>query len=96
MKPWSRIALFAASVVASFGLLLQTFLQPQLWRQRSLMAADLVTLQSANSAMQERITRLRADIDALNHRAAAQEHVIRDELGWVRPGELIINFADNP
>ena len=96
MKQWGRIALFTTSFVVSFGLLLQTFLQPQGWRQRSLLAANLVTLQSANSAMQERITRLRADIDALNHRAPAQEHVIRDELGWVRPGELIINLGDNP
>ena len=96
MKQWGRIALFATSFVASLVLLLQTFLQPQGWRQRSLLAADLVTLQSTNGAMQERIARLRADIDALNHSQHAQEHVIRDELGWVRPGELIINFGDNP
>jgi cell division protein FtsB len=96
MKQWGRIALFATSFVVGFALLLQTFLQPQSWRQRSLLAADLVTLQSANGAMQERINGLRADIDALNHSPRAQEHVIRDELGWVRPGELIINFGDNP
>lgn len=94
MMPWGRIALVATSFVASFVLLLQTFLQPQGWRQRSLLAADLVTLESANAAMQERITRLRQDIDALNTRADTQEHVIRDELGWVRSGDLIINFAD--
>jgi cell division protein FtsB len=40
--------------------------------------------------------RLRAEARALRHDPAYVESVIRDELGYVRPGELVFLFPEAP
>lgn len=51
---------------------------------------DLDTLTQMNLALSERARLLERDIYAMRHSPAYQELVVRDELGYVRAGDLVL------
>ena len=54
---------------------------------------DLVALHARNEDLQAENERLAREADALRSDLGAIERVARAELGWVRPGELVVDLA---
>ncbi|MBI3180043.1 MAG: septum formation initiator family protein, partial [Deltaproteobacteria bacterium] len=64
--------------------------------RRQEVRADLETLRLENLKLEERSARLRAQVKALRERPEVQERVIRDELGYVKPGEIVLEVRGAP
>jgi cell division protein FtsB len=63
------------------------------WQQRSRLQGELRGLTDNNLALQDSVEDLAQEVSSLGGRGAAQEHAVRDELGWVGgPGDLVIHF----
>lgn len=56
------------------------------------LRAELAEVERVNDRLQREVGRLRREVDALRSDPAAVERVARDELGMVRPGELLFQF----
>jgi cell division protein FtsB len=77
------IGMMALAIWGKHGLL-------EVWsRQRDLMALaqEIDAIEHENTKLSQEIRRLRDDMGYL-------EKIVREELGWVRPGELVIEFVD--
>lgn len=57
---------------------------------------DLHTLQAHNARLRSQIEKMSAEVRALRDDPRAVEHVARHELGWVRPGDIVVEFAGTP
>ena len=57
---------------------------------------DLIALHAHNQEMAAENQRLAREAEALRDDAAAIERVARDELGWVRAGEVVVDLAVTP
>ena len=53
---------------------------------------DAADLESRNRQLREQNARLRPEIDALRGERSALEQAVREELGYVRPGEIVVNL----
>lgn len=53
---------------------------------------ELDRLNAMNGELRQENGRLTAEVDGLKHNPELIEAVIRDELGWVRPDELVFIF----
>ena len=77
-------------LVLGVGIFLHTLLYSDSWRNRENARADLEALQRENDATETRLEAPRHQIDGLKNRPAVQERVIRHELGFTRPGEVVL------
>jgi cell division protein FtsB len=86
---WSYAALFAATVLLGSGLFGERGLMDTIRANRAAAAAarDLEQLKRDNAALRARARLLR------NHPATI-ELVAREELGLVRPGEILVTIKD--
>jgi cell division protein FtsB len=57
---------------------------------------DLAALRARNAQLAAENDRLARDAEALRSDPEAIERVARAELGWVRPGEIIVDLAPAP
>lgn len=57
---------------------------------------DLAALTARNRELAAENERLARDADALRDDLAAIERVARVELGWVRPGEIVVDLGGDP
>ena len=57
---------------------------------------DLAALRARNRELAAENERLAREAEALRSDPAAVERVARAELGWVRPGEIIVDLAPSP
>jgi cell division protein FtsB len=57
---------------------------------------DLTALRAHNRELAAENERLAREAEALRSDPAAVERVARAELGWVRPGEIIVDLAPSP
>jgi len=94
MRPyrWALRILLAATFAAGIGYLpLRVIGGGGLARERRL-SADLEKLRAQVEAQRLVNTRLREKATALRLDPKAMERVARDELGWVREGEIVFEF----
>ncbi len=63
--------------------------------------ADVMKLHSAITAVKQEIhefqaenSRIRLELDSLNHNDTYVEAIVREELGLVKPGEVVYEFID--
>ena len=85
------IALIALALGA--GVFLHTLLYSDSWKHRARARADLEALEAENAATEERVLQLRGQVEAIRSRPEAQERAIRHELGYVRPGEIVLELG---
>ncbi|MEN9800022.1 MAG: hypothetical protein RL653_3719 [Pseudomonadota bacterium] len=52
---------------------------------------DVQSLQERNRAVEEQNKVLRAEVEALKRDPRALERAVREELGYVKPGEIVVN-----
>jgi cell division protein FtsB len=57
---------------------------------------DLRALRARNAQLQAENQRLAREAQALREDTAAIERVARTELGWVRPGEIVVDLTPLP
>jgi cell division protein FtsB len=86
---WSHVLLFAASVMLVNGLIGERGLVETLRARRTYATAqhELTRLRQRNDVLREQARRLRNDPGAI-------ESVAREELGLVRPGEILVTVRD--
>lgn len=57
------------------------------------MAAQLTAQREENHRLARQTLQLQAELDAFEHDRRARERAVREELGWVRPDEIIVEVA---
>ena len=60
------------------------------FRRRAALEAEVQRLVTAHDAMDVKVISLGGRIQAFRRRYEVQESVIRDRLGWVRPGDRLL------
>ena len=83
-------------LAASTALLLHTMLDPDGWTRRQRIQSDLEDLRDENARLEARVGELRDEIKALRTREEVQERVVRDELGFVKPNEVVLELGEAP
>lgn len=90
MTPAKRwLSVYFAAVAAVF---LASARDPQGLPKAARLADDARRLAARNEALQLEIGRLRREARALSGDPAALERAAREELGYVRPGEIIFQL----
>lgn len=84
---------FAMLVCAIVAVPLRILAEEGLPRYRALQA-EQVDLDAQNERMRREVRDLQREVDALRTDPAAIERIARDELGMVRPGEVIFQFDE--
>jgi cell division protein FtsB len=80
------LAVLAATLVAVPAMVLGPEGVPRHRRLR----AQLEAQRQENTRLSRELSRLRAEHDAFLHDPRARERAVREELGWVRPDEVIV------
>ena len=93
MSRGQKLLVLAMLAVAGV-LVLHTFLASEGWSRRTRAQHDLATLDADIARAQQRATDLRTQIDGLRSRTDVQEHVVRDELGYVRRGDVVVDVGE--
>lgn len=93
-KTWAgRLA--AAAVVAFVLGYLPYFLYTRSGLGRTLaLARDLKALRARNQQLAAENDRLAREAEALRNDPSAMERVARSDLGWVKPGEIVVDLSD--
>ena len=93
-KTWAgRLA--AAAMVAFVLAYLPYFLYTRSGLGRTLaLARDLKTLRARNQELAAENDRLAREAEALRNDPGAIERVARSDLGWVKPGEIVVDLSD--
>ncbi len=81
----------AASVVALLGFSLA---DPGGLRKALRNEAEAARLERENAALEQRVTQLRREVKALQGDPAAVERAAREELGYVKPGEIVYKLDE--
>ena len=89
----ARALVGATALVLGGALLLHTLVYSDSWGHRERVRADLELLEAENTAAQQRTDILRDEIVAIRTREEVQEQAVRDELGYLRPGELVLELS---
>ncbi len=76
------------------ALLVASALHPAGLRKHRALAADVRRIADENAALRERNMKLRREAKALAGDPAALERAAREELGYVRPGEIVYKLED--
>ena len=58
------------------------------------LSRDLQTLRSRNQELAAENDRLAREAEALRNDPSAIERVARSDLGWVKPGEIVVDVTD--
>jgi cell division protein FtsB len=60
------------------------------------LSRDLASLRGRNQELRAENDRLEREAEALRNDPAAIERVARSDLGWVRPGEIVVDLRTAP
>jgi cell division protein FtsB len=92
-KTWVGRILAAASVTFALGYIPYHVYSRSGLARTLLLRRDLVVLRAHNASVRAENERLSREADALRSDLGAIERVARAELGWVRPGEIIVDLS---
>lgn len=84
-------AVLAALVLAGFSLVAEGGFR-RYWR----LQRDLRTIEERNAQLDEENARLRREVQGLREDPAVIERAVREELGFVRPGDVVISLEAAP
>ena len=66
------------------------------FRRYLALRQDVDSLQERNRALSDQNETLRREINALRKDPAALERAVREELGYVKPGEIVFHLEEEP
>lgn len=87
---FKRSLLACGLLLFAFGMIMHTLVAPSGWRARERVRADLSQVRAQNEAREKKAEQLRAEVAALRSRSDVQERVVREELGFVRDGDVVV------
>jgi len=90
----SRPRALALYLSALAGLLTLSVLDPNGLRKAIRHEGEAARLERENAALEQRVMRLRRDVKALSGDPAALERAAREELGYVKPGEIVYKLDE--
>ncbi|MDQ3266286.1 MAG: septum formation initiator family protein [Myxococcota bacterium] len=80
------------SLLAALGLTLISVADADGFRRYFRLRGELQTLEDKNRALEQVNSSLSREISALRSDKRVMERVAREELGFIRPGELVFNL----
>lgn len=86
----------AMGLLLGFGIVVHTLFDPQGLPKRQRLTRELEAVHNANERLRDEAKALRGQIEALRTRPEVQERVIRDELGYVQDGDVILELPETP
>ena len=89
MRRHLPLVLWLAAVA---GLTTAAAVDPRGWRRNLRLSHEVQELQSKNDAMSRENQRLSREAHALKTNPAAMERAVRDELGFIHPGEIVLQL----
>jgi cell division protein FtsB len=89
-RPFLTLAYLSA--LLTLWILAETRFSSNGYPKQLFLKTEVEKLQQENADTLEHIQRLENDIEALQHRTDMQEHVVRSELGYVRPQDIVLIF----
>jgi cell division protein FtsB len=89
---FSRWFPFTVASVVSGLLAVQTFILPQGWPRCQRLQQELNRATREKERRTQHIQAMQHKIEQFRNRPQMMEHFIRDELGWVKPDELILHI----
>lgn len=92
----SRRKLLWAAVAASFILAVWSASAEGGFRRYLKLSGEVTALREKNAKLAQKNAQLVAEIDALHKSPEAQEQSAREELGFVRPREIIFTLEEEP
>ena len=90
-----RRKLFWGAASASFAIAGVSFVSEGGFRKSFRLMREVESVRRSNGELREEIRGLRYELKALTTDPATRERVAREELGFVRPGELVF-VLDSP
>jgi cell division protein FtsB len=93
---WVWRGLAALALALTFGYLPYHLYARSGFARYLQLREDLRALRAQNAHLRSENQRLQRDAQALSTDLRALERVARAELGWVRPGEVIIDVGNEP
>ncbi len=88
-----HVVLFALGLLGAGFIVAHTALAPEGLTRRAQLERDLATADAQVAAAEARVADLRRQIEALRTRPDVQERVVRDELGYVRQADLVLELG---
>ncbi len=85
--------LFGLSLLGSGAFLLDTLTSADGWERRARAAHDLDAVEAEIGRSSARADELRREIAALRTRPEVLERAVRDELGYVRTGDVVLDLG---
>ena len=89
---WSQLTKLVAGLLLLAGLLLVGAWYLPLINQNTRMRAQIIVLQQQLQAEEAKSKQLQAQIEALRNDPKTVERLAREELGYAKPGEMVIRF----
>jgi cell division protein FtsB len=89
---WMRRYGWRLAAAVSLVLALVSALEPRGFRRHARLKAQAETLARRNAQLREENLRLGREIDGLRNDPTAIERAAREELGFVKPGEIVIHL----
>ncbi len=87
LRVWIAVSLFFALL-----LVIYTMLDPDAWARRTQLEQTLKRTDADVKSLSNHAQELSDQINAVRNRRDVQERIIRDELGYIRDGEIILEF----
>jgi cell division protein FtsB len=91
-RVWIFRAVAAVVLALTFGYLPYRIYARSGFAQYLRLRGDLAAIRAQNGRLKAENDRLAREVDALTSDPRALERVARAELGWVRPGEVILDL----
>ena len=88
--------LLAISLLAGLALVIHTLLDDAGWRQRRQLRSSVQIIEKKNRETKARIERLSNEVRALRDRPSVQERAVRHELGYIKPGDVVVDVPPAP
>ena len=90
MSPRRKLLWF--TVAAAGALLIVSAADPKGFRRYVMLQAEIDGLSERNSALIEKNRALVSELEAMRKSPQALERAAREELGYIKPGEIVINL----
>ncbi|KFE70207.1 FtsB family cell division protein [Hyalangium minutum] len=92
----ARRKFLAVAAVLAGVLSLASVADARGFRRYLSLRQDVESLQERNRALSDQNEALRREISALRKDPAALERAVREELGFVKPGEIVFHLEEEP
>jgi len=92
----ARRKFLAVAAVLAGVLSLASVADARGFRRYLALRQDVESLQGRNRALSDQNEALRREINALRKDPAALERAVREELGYVKPGEIVFHLEEEP